>query len=151
MRVECPCGFQGNLREQATPNGIFGRCFGCDTLYDQKGNIVPDAPVFKDIDAAMKFYQKMTEGKEPKSSTGKKRTPKKRKPAEKDSSTKLIEEKPKVPIYKTIHFYLRPGDSWPELLKDGRQEMDMSGPGTVVCCHQHTHGTECVSTCRSMA
>lgn len=110
-------------------------------------------PEFKDYKDMQKFLDKMNEGKadKPESSTGKKKRQSRKKiPAEPDASGKLITEAPKVPIYKTIHYYLRPGDSWVELLKDGRQEMDMSGPGSLVFCHQHFHGSPCVDTCRGL-
>lgn len=155
MRIECPCGFAGSIREQQTPLGVFARCFGCDTLYDQKGNAVTGIPEFKNFADMQKYLDKMNEGKSKPSSstpsTGKKKPRSRKKiPAEADTSGKLIEETPKVPIYKTIHFYLRPGDSWPELLKDGRQEVEMSGPGTYVFCHNHFHDGACGDSCRRM-
>ena len=152
MRIECTCGFQGSIREQdaGPPFGIIARCFGCDRIYDTKGNVVAGVP--KDIpnmtyEEMQKLLDKTNAGKSP---TGKKRPSRKRKPAEKDASTKLQASSPPVAVYKTIHFYLRPTDNWTELLKDGRQEADMSGSGTLVFVHQHGHGEECKDTCREV-
>jgi hypothetical protein len=108
-------------------------------------------PEFKSYEDMKKFIDKANAGKATESKpTGKKRSSRKRKPAETDQSKNLIETKPNVPIFKTIHFYLRPGDSWDQVLKDGREETNYAGPGTIVCCHQHLHGEQCKDSCRSM-
>jgi hypothetical protein len=168
--IDCACGFSGSIRFYEAPVGVVGRCFGCDTVYirgmqedgtetiklapghTEKVKPMAGIPEFKDFKDMKKFLDKATAGQVP-DATGNLKKPrsKKRKPAEKDPSNNLIETKPEVPIFKTIHYYLRPGDSWPELLKDGRQEVEMGvGGGVIVFCHQHLHGADCVDTCRSM-
>jgi len=156
MRIDCECGFSGSIREQETPLGIIGRCFGCGTLYEYNTNnerveVMTEPPKFKDLEDMQKFLAKATAGKDnTKTPTGSKPKRKRHKPAEKDSSNKLLDEKPDIPTYKTIHFYLRPGDSWDQLLKDGREEVGYSGPGTLVFCHQHFHSEDCSDSCRRM-
>jgi hypothetical protein len=157
MHLDCECGFVGSIREQETPLGTIGRCFGCDRLYKKgTGELMAGIPEFKSFDDMQKFLDKATTGKAPtgtkpnsKPNSKSKRSRNKRKPAEKDSSTEIEHKEPAGPVYKTIHFYLRPGDSWPEVLKDGREEI--AGPTTLVFCHNHLHGEACVDTCRSMA
>lgn len=111
-------------------------------------------PEFKDLESMQKFLAKAKAGKTKDSPTGEAKPKPKRKPrhkpAEKDVSGELIEEAPKVPIYKSIHFYLRTGDSWEQLLKDGREETQYQGPGTLVFCHEHFHGEPCIDSCRMM-
>jgi hypothetical protein len=152
LKIDCECGFSGSIREQETPLGTIARCFGCDRLYKKgTGEVMAGIPDFKSYEDMNKFLEKANAGKAStgtKSKTNSKRSRNKRKPAEKDQSTSIEHETPSGPIFKTIHFYLRPGDSWPEVLKDGREEV--VGPSTLVFCHNHLHGAPCVDSCRSM-
>ena len=155
FKVNCSCGFSGTLRPIIVLDKQLARCYGCDRLYEYLNERVEVAkpkeiPNFASFDDAIKFYEK-TKGATTKSTTGKKRASRTRKPAEKDSSKTLQETPNAVPVYKTIHFYLRPGDSWDQLLKDGREEVNYAGPGTLVFCHEHFHDAECNPSCRGMA
>jgi hypothetical protein len=129
------------------------KCFGCDRLYvEQDGKVQPmsnEIPVFKSVDEMMKFAAKAKGGKVNPQSPNKK-TSRKRKPAEADASKKLLQETPQAPVYKTLHFYVRPGDSWEQVLKDCREEVSYAGPGTLIFAHNHLHGAPCTDACRGM-
>jgi hypothetical protein len=153
MIVKCECGFQGALYFQ---DGV-AKCFGCDRLYQEAdGKVQPvsnEIPTFKNVDEMMKFAAKSKGGKvtSSNSQSQKPKRTRKRKPAEKDVSSKLAKSTHDVPIYKTIHFYIRPGDSWEQILKDGREEVGYAGSGTLVFVHNHLHNTECNDSCREMS
>lgn len=161
MHVTCSCGFVGSVRPIQFLDKIIGICYGCDQLYECQNTDITEReavpmkemPVFKSIEEAMEFAAKIPTGAKSKSPTGssKPKRTRKSKPAEKDVSTKLEHETPSVPVYKTIHFYMRPGDSWDQLLKDGREETNYAGAGTLVFVHQHLHSAECNDSCRGMS
>src|SRR5215831_16165108 len=113
--IDCDCGFSGSIRFYEAPVGVVGRCFGCDLVYirgikedgTETINLSPksraerdkpkpmaEIPEFRNMDEAMAFAAKLRAGKTKGDTTGKKRTSRKRKPAEKDQSTELIQTKP---------------------------------------------------------
>lgn len=110
-----------------------------------------EKPTFDSMEDVMKFAKSLEGAKAKASTTGKPKRTRKRKPAEPDASKKLEHTVPAVPVYKTIHFYLRPGDTWPELLKDAREELGFAGPGTLIFAHEHLHSEECNDSCRGMS
>lgn len=55
-----------------------------------------------------------------------------------------------VDIYRTTHFYVRKGDTWPRVLKDARGEIERCGPGTRVMAHDHKFNEPCIDLCRSV-
>jgi hypothetical protein len=103
------------------------------------------------MDDVIKFYNSL-KGSTTKSPTGDKpkRSRKKSKRAEKDPAKVIKHEKTAVPTYRTIHFYLRPGDTWIELVKAGKEEIQYAGPGTLVFCHKHFHTDDCNEDCREV-
>jgi hypothetical protein len=113
-----------------------------------------DMPEFKDYGALKAFLDKVEEGKakvkDLPTGTATKSKRKPRKKAEKDPSKKLQHQTPTVPVYKTIHFYVRPGDSWDQVLKDCREEVSYAGPGSMIFAHNHLHSEECSESCREI-
>jgi hypothetical protein len=146
VKIKCECGFQGTLREE---NG-FGKCFGCDRLYQKVNGKVQvmstKIPDFKSWEDMQKYLDKVPKG----GKAAPKKRVRKKKAVEVDTSSNLQEEAPKVPVYKTIHFYVRPGDSFEQVLKDGREEGNFAGPGTLVFVHNHLHAEVCTDSCRGI-
>lgn len=105
-----------------------------------------EMPVFKSIDQMMAFAQKQ---KAKKSKTTQKRTVDRKK--DKPYSDPTPKEELSDSIYRTTHFYLRPGDTFTQLLKDGRGELERCGPGSLVVIHNHVFSNAtCVAECRSL-
>lgn len=53
-------------------------------------------------------------------------------------------------IYRTTHFYVRKSDTWTQVLKDARTELERCGPGTRVMAHDHLFNEPCIDLCRSV-
>jgi hypothetical protein len=148
MRFRCECGYEGSVR---VIEGL-AKCFGCDKLLIQKGEkmeAVKEVPKFNSFEEMQKFLDKAQGAKVSKKSVAKKSS--KKKPVRPDSANKLaardVDDKT---IYQTIHFYVRAGDNFPQILKDAKQDKSSRMSNVLVFAHDHIFGVSCTTTCREV-
>jgi hypothetical protein len=149
--IDCDCGYSGAIRIQDT----IGRCIGCDQLYkisEERVMPVSEMPQFDSFEEMQKFLDSATTGVTAgeKVKVPKKRAPK-RKPVAKDTGTSLTKASVDTSmVQRSFHFYLRTGDSFDQVLKDGREEVKYSGSFALIFCHNHKFAEQCTSACRGM-
>lgn len=150
--LKCECGYQGAVR---VLDDKLARCIGCDQLYsvDQKGTVMAmtEIPKFQSYEEMQKFLDKAITGKSKGDPVKRTKRSRKQKPVQSDPAKNLVEQTSNPEsIFKTIHFYIRPGDTFDQVLKDGREEVKYSNNNVLVYCHEHNFDQPCLSSCRGM-
>jgi hypothetical protein len=115
---------------------------------------VSELPEFSSFADMQKFLDSATTGKSAgeKVVVPKKRAPKKRKPVAKDPAASLtkVNQIDTSMIHKSIHLYVRRGDTFDQVLKDGRDEVKYAAGSMLIFCHNHNFSDPCTPLCRGM-
>lgn len=135
-----------------------GRCFGCDQIYEVKEGepvAVSEIPTFDNFEDMQKFLDAAQAGKSKgdKVVIPGKKARSKRKPVQKDTATALTKANSVADtslIHKSIHLYTRKGDSFDQVLRDGREEIKYAANSMLIFCHNHEFSQPCSELCRGM-
>lgn len=98
-------------------------------------------PTFISYEEMQKFLDERTE-----LTTAKKKSVDKKKRRQYTDPTPKKEKD----IYRTTHYYTRKGDTFTQVLKDCREELERSGDSTIVMAHCHQFNMACVDSCRAL-
>lgn len=138
IRIECDCGFQGAIRIL----GGYGRCFGCDTIYNERGQKLTGPPTFSSREEMMAFAANMTPSEKADKTRPRKTKAKKSAPVGPLKTDELV--------FSAVHFYMRKLDNWNGVLKTGREERSVRNSNVVIWCHDHIYGKVCSRKCKTI-
>lgn len=102
-----------------------------------------------EIPVSMSFeeLEKLAKSRGKKSSTKKKS---RATPTEADKDTTLTSQPEIVPsqIYKVLHYYTRPNDTFSAVKREASDEVSYHNINVRVCTHAHEYGASCTDQCQ---